>query len=525
VDCKKCHYTGNDEDSKFCIKCGAPLELIDTDSIHHDDTIDYSFPPGRVFEDFQIIVQIGTGGHGDVYKVKELNKEKFWALKILTSVKKKSIPRFQQEFKVLSGLEHKNIIDVYKYGIYGEMHYYIMEIVDGLDLRKFIKTNLDVQDILQGPNDIRRCFLYIMEQICSALDYIHNKNIIHRDIKPSNILITNDDTVKLMDFGLIKAKDLHAQLTATGIILGSASYMSPEQCLGDKVDSSSDLYSLGIILYEIFCGKLPFTANSMIDVISLKSKGELVEPHILNPKIPKPVEKIIIKLLNREQSARYNSAKKFFDDLKKAIPIEEITTSMDRKKSKIIKNIDYASDVTVKRYFDEISSLDDYKKSSQIDKINKFFRKNLFLFLMLCTLTILVVTSSIFVITKYQNKTSEPLPEKIVTTKELIDQNRIDHILIKARTCVAEDKLTSPENENAYNLFQEVLTLDPNNNEAKTGIEDIKNKYFTWIESAMSKKQYDKVLKYLERILSIDPDDEKAKTLQKTVIKKNKRSN
>ncbi|MBU1626040.1 protein kinase, partial [bacterium] len=127
----------NDKNADLCLKCGSSLSIKDEIS-DDEDTIDYNFRPGKKFENFQVIEKIGTGGHGDVYKVKELGTNKIWALKTLTSIKRKSLPRFQQEFRVLSNLEHENIVKVYKYGIYGEMHYYVMEIIDGVDMRKYI---------------------------------------------------------------------------------------------------------------------------------------------------------------------------------------------------------------------------------------------------------------------------------------------------------------------------------------------------------------------------------------------------
>ena len=157
MECPGCHYTQNSNSAKFCENCGNPLgsEPIFGED---EDTTDYSFRSGREFEGYEIIEQIGTGGHGVVYKVKEIETDKIWALKVLTSIKRKNIPRFKQEFRVLSKLQHKNIVGVQQYGQYGEMHYYVMEYVDGINMRDYIKQNIPVNDILEGDEDVRRRF-------------------------------------------------------------------------------------------------------------------------------------------------------------------------------------------------------------------------------------------------------------------------------------------------------------------------------------------------------------------------------
>jgi len=507
MECPFCHFSELDDDAQFCLNCGKSFSSYPSAEIREDDeTIVYSFAPGSKFENFKISEQIGTGGHGDVYKVEEIGTNNTWALKVLTSIKRKSIPRFQQEFRVLSKLQHENIVKVHKYGMFGEMHYYAMELVDGIDMRKFIKTNLNVHEILCGDKDKQEQFIRILEQICSALNYIHNMNIIHRDIKPSNILITKDCVVKLMDFGLIKEKNIQRHLTATGIILGSASYMSPEQCLGQKVDFSSDLYSLGIILYEIFCEKPPFTGDSIIEIITKKSKGTFPPPSQINPEINSPLEEIILKLLSKKQENRYNSPLKFLEDLKLAIP-QKSQQSHDQnedtfttpiflnKKDDVEDNQnskkEFDAEVTVKKYFDEISSFDDKLKS----KKGKNLKKNIFLILLLCTFTCITVIASFFIFSNY---------------KKELDKKQILNLLQKAQLCFEENKLTSPEGDNAYLAYKQILTVDYDNKDAIEGIQNIIDRYFSWADALFKKGEFKKALIYYKKITKIDPQNKNA---------------
>jgi len=518
MECPNCHFPDNVDNAESCINCGysfvSPKRIVD-----EDETIDYTFGPGKEFENFKVIEQIGSGGHGDVYKVEELSTGKIWALKALTSIKRKSIPRFQQEFRVLSSLEHENIVKVHKYGRYGEMHYYVMELVNGIDMRKFIRENVDVASILQGNEEKQKRFIHILEQICSALNYIHNENIIHRDIKPSNILITKEDKVKLMDFGLIKEKNIQSHLTATGIILGSASYMAPEQCLGQKVDFSSDLYSLGTILFEIFCGKLPFTGTSMIEIISKKSKGMVPSPQGINPAIPERLGRVLLKMLARNQKDRYLTASHFLTDMKKALNelqkpnVEDEKTSTSPtltslKKSKeesMIPDVEELdSEVTVKRYFEEMSHLDPNIEPDFRTKTTQILKKNRALISFLSLLTIGTIIISFIVFAQMQKKSRK---------KQIILLTQ------KAQLCFEQNKLTSPKDDNAYELYKKILELDPKNSGAIEGIEKIKTVYFSWANALYQKGRYERAFLYYDKILLIDSDNGEASNKIKEIRK------
>lgn len=259
---------------------------------------------------YEIVEKIGGGGMALVYKAKCNLLNRYVAIKVLRPEfvnDKDLLDKFRKESQAAASLSHPNIVNVYDVGEEDGVYYIVMEYVDGKTLKELIKEKgkLSKDEIL----DFTR-------QIALALKHAHSNHIVHRDIKPHNILVTEDNRAKVTDFGIALAAT-SSTITNTGSIIGSVHYFSPEQARGGYTDEKSDLYSLGIVMYEMATGRVPFEGDAPI-TIALKHIQEKPEPPSkYNPSISKGLEAIIIKLIQKEQSARYFNASALIEDLYK----------------------------------------------------------------------------------------------------------------------------------------------------------------------------------------------------------------
>lgn len=258
---------------------------------------------------YELIEKIGEGGMAVVYKAKDRLLNRFVAIKILRPEYTKDaqfVDSFRRESQAAAGLQHPNIISVYDVGHEGNIHFIVMELVDGKPLSQIIKE--------QAPMDYRRA-IEITKEVASALSLAHKHNIIHRDIKPHNIMITTEGTAKLGDFGIAKAVS-DSTLTETSKIIGSVHYFSPEQARGAYVDERSDIYSLGIVLYEMLTGTVPFDGENPVQVALMHINDEITPPSRLVPGIPPQLEKLVMKATDKFQSNRYRNADEMLAELK-----------------------------------------------------------------------------------------------------------------------------------------------------------------------------------------------------------------
>ena len=299
IECPKCQ-TNNPEDSKFCKECAAPLpgskEIIQTKTL---ETPTEELTRGTLFAGrYEIIEELGKGGMGKVYRVldKKLNEE--IALKLIKpeiASDKKTVERFQNELKIARKIAHKYVGRMFDLNEEKETYYITMEYVPGQDLKGLIRQS--------APLSIARTFFFA-KQICAGLTEAHNLGIIHRDLKPSNIMVDKQGNTRIMDFGI--ARSLSGKgITAKGVMIGTPEYMSPEQVEGKEVDQRSDLYSLGIIMYEMVTGRVPFEGDTPF-VIGVKHKSEAPkEPKEFNPQIPHDLNQVILRCLEKEKEKRY----------------------------------------------------------------------------------------------------------------------------------------------------------------------------------------------------------------------------
>lgn len=261
---------------------------------------------------YELLSKIGGGGMAVVYKGHDLLLDRIVAIKVLRpqfGQDEDFIRRFRREAQAAARLSHPNVVSIYDVGQDEETHYIVMEYVDGETLKDLIKR--------EAPLDIHKA-VHIAIQIGEALEHAHQNHIIHRDIKPHNILIGSDGRVKVTDFGIARAVT-SATITQTGSVLGTVHYFSPEQAKGGVTGEKSDLYSLGVVLYEMVTGHLPFSGDSPISVALKHLQEDFQEPREINPSIPQSVENVILKALCKEPSRRYASAREMVDDLKTAL--------------------------------------------------------------------------------------------------------------------------------------------------------------------------------------------------------------
>ena len=262
---------------------------------------------------YEIIEKIGNGGMATVYKAKCHVLNRFVAVKILRdefTTDEEFIKRFEIEAQSAASITHPNIVSVYDVGNEGNLYYIVMELIQGKTLKEII---VEEKGALPWKWSIN-----IAMQIASALEIAHKNNIVHRDIKPHNIIITEDGVAKVTDFGIAKAVS-NSTITAFGTTIGSVHYFSPEHARGGFTDSKSDLYSLGVVMYEMLTGKVPFDADTPVSVALKHMQEEPVMPLEINPNIPSAVNNIILKALKKDSNERYATATEMLQDLKRAL--------------------------------------------------------------------------------------------------------------------------------------------------------------------------------------------------------------
>lgn len=308
MKCKSCNAE-NPENAVYCKECGAPAVenqktvILDGSTRMVEDAL--CFSPGEKFgERYQIIEEIGQGGMGKVFKARDNELDIIVALKMIKpqlSSKPDIVSRFKRELLLAREILHEHVIRIHDLGEINGIKYISMNYIEGNSLEEILRST--------GKLTVEKA-IEITKQVCRALIAAHGKGIIHRDLKPQNIMIDKQGKAYVLDFGIARSLDsdkLDAGATQEGIVLGTPHFMSPEQIKGEKVDASTDIYALGIIMYEMVTGKLPFNADSPMTLLHkhLNEKPEL--PSKLNPQLPQKLEKIILKCLEKKKKNRYSS--------------------------------------------------------------------------------------------------------------------------------------------------------------------------------------------------------------------------
>ncbi|MGH4119983.1 Stk1 family PASTA domain-containing Ser/Thr kinase [Clostridium sp.] len=353
---------------------------------------------------YELLEKIGEGGMAIVYKAKCRLLNRFVAVKILKEEFSNNIEfmeKFKREAASVASLSSNNIVNIYDVGHEGDVNYIVMEYIKGKTLKEIILQN--------GSMDSNLVIDYGM-QIAKALECAHKNNIIHRDIKPHNILITEDGTVKVTDFGIAKAAS-SVTMTNTSTVMGSAHYFSPEQAKGSFVDFRTDIYSFGIVLYEMTTGRVPYDAESPVSVALKHIQEPVVPPKNINDRIPSNLNKLIVKAIEKEPIKRYQTAKDMYLDLKRIQSNSDYTIATNNNENDYTRIM---APVNVADYAKE----EDLKDTNPNPNVNKKSKTKIIISLAIILLLVLGSISGIIWKTMLSpNKGEDKVAEQILVPK------------------------------------------------------------------------------------------------------------
>jgi len=328
MKCPKCHFE-TPGDTRFCSNCGASLSTSKDTPLSQTKTLlepTKELTIGTTFAGrYQIIEELGKGGMGKVYKALDLEIEEKVALKLLKpeiAFDKKMIQRFRNELKFARKIAHKNVCRMYDFSKKGETLYITMEYVPGEDLKSSMRR--------MGPLSPGKV-IFITKQVCEGLAEAHRLEVIHRDLKPQNVMIDKEGNAHIMDFGI--ARSLKAKgVTGSGVMIGTPEYMSPEQVGGEAIDQRTDIYSLGVILFEMLTGRVPFEGDTPI-TIAVKHKTEVPpDPRELNDQIPENLCRMIMRCMEKDKEKRYQGVEELLSELNNIEKVLPTTESLIPKK-------------------------------------------------------------------------------------------------------------------------------------------------------------------------------------------------
>ncbi len=330
MKCPKCHFD-NPADTRFCGNCGTQLPSSEEIPVSRTKTLQMPLKElarGSTFaKRYEVIEELGRGGMGKVYKVFDKEVKEKLALKLLKAeiaADENTIERFRNELKFARKISHRNVCRMYDLSKEEGTHYITMEYVLGEDLKSFIRRS--------GQLSIGKA-ISIARQVCEGLAEAHRLGVVHRDLKPQNIMIDREGNARIMDFGISRSLEAKG-ITEAGVIIGTPEYMSPEQVEGKKADLRSDIYSMGIILYEMLTGRVPFSGNTPLS-IAVKHKTEAPpDPKQVNAEIPEDLSRLILRCMEKDKGKRYQGAKEVLSDLGKiGKPEVEIISAPEWKNS------------------------------------------------------------------------------------------------------------------------------------------------------------------------------------------------
>ena len=371
---------------------------------------------------YEIIEKIGSGGMATVYKAKCHVLNRYVAIKILRdefTTDEEFIKRFEVEAQSAASITHPNIVSVYDVGADGNLYYIVMELIKGKTLKEIIVEE-------KGPLPWKWS-VNIAGQIASALETAHKNHIIHRDIKPHNIIITEDGVAKVTDFGIAKAVS-NSTITAFGTTIGSVHYFSPEHARGGYTDEKSDLYSLGVVMYEMLTGKVPFDAYTPVSVALKHMQEEAVPPIEVNPNVPVAVNDIIMKALRKDTNLRYQNATAMLMDLRRALK---------EPNGDFVDNNDYQNDFPTQRIstigLEEESRNQKNENKKKQNKFIQFIKKHKVLSSIIGLILLFAITIGLTIgISNATRPKDVEIPNLVGKTvdeaKDILKQNKLNYV-------------------------------------------------------------------------------------------------
>ena len=370
---------------------------------------------------YEILEKIGEGGMATVYKAKCNILKRYVAVKVLReefTTDEEFIRRFNTEAQAAASLTHPNIVSIFDVGHEENIYYIVMELVQGKTLKEIINED----GVLPWKWSIN-----IAIQVASALETAHKNNIVHRDIKPHNIIITEDGIAKVTDFGIAKAVS-NSTITAFGTTIGSVHYFSPEHARGGYTDAKSDIYSLGVVMYEMLTGRVPFDADTPVSIALKHMQEKPIEPIVLNPAIPQSLNNLIMKAMQKDPNQRYSSATEMIEDLDRIIKNPEIGVSRVAEDTEPSKK--------------EGTGTAKIAKEGKFAKFNRFLEEHKFVKAALIGIIFLIVFISTIAITLGVLNSKQP--------KDVALPNLVGLTFDKAKAKVAESKITVKIQEEKY---------------------------------------------------------------------------
>lgn len=413
---------------------------------------------------YQIQGLLGKGAMGVVYKGFDPNIARQVAIKTIhaslldTDMGRELLDRFRNEAQAVGRLNHANIVSIYEFDQDHGTPYFVMEYVEGHDLKTLLK---------EGREFSTEDTIHIIGAILSALEYTHKFGIVHRDIKPANVFITHTGQVKLADFGIARVDN--AELTQMGSVLGTPSYMSPEQCKGLPVDARSDLFSTGVVLYELVVGKKPFGGDNTHAIMHSVLSSEPVRPTSLNHDVPKAFDTILKKALNKDVDHRFQTATAFRDELQKIVSVD--------KSPRHNKTVLVGISVVV---------------------------------------LVFAVVAGVWFKKQRQQQFDQPVVQQQQLSSEI--QAKTKRLMAVANAHYKVGRLVSPQGSNAFEAYQLVLQADPQHSGALDGIAKVKNRFFKRAQVLALEGRTEDVEKHLELAEALFPNDDRVTLLRNRLM-------
>ena len=398
---------------------------------------------------YEILEKIGNGGMAVVYKAKCHVLNRFVAVKVLKDefiTDNEFIKRFRTEAQAAASLTHPNIVSIYDVGNEGDIYYIVMELIQGKTLKEII---------VEDGKFSWKWSVNIAIQIASALETAHRHNIVHRDIKPHNIIITEDGMAKVTDFGIAKAVS-NSTITAFGTTIGSVHYFSPEHAKGGYTDAKSDLYSLGVVMYEMLTGRVPFDADTPVSVALMQVQDDPIEPRKLNPQIPISVNNIILKAMQKNPNDRYASATDMLIDLSTALkrPDDDFVTLPNKQNDLQTQRLSTLYDIDEKAKQNEED--DDYEEpprkrnKKEGNKVIAFFKRHVILSVILAGILIFSLALGGTILFMNLSKDEEALIPNLVTNEDG------DRLTLEEAQAIYDETAFEKELKVEYEISEEV---------------------------------------------------------------------